>query len=72
MKIVTHLDLIMLKKKIKSKSLAKAVGLSEQNISVLKTGRARGIRFSSLAAICNYLDCQPGDIFEFVAEDTDK
>jgi putative transcriptional regulator len=70
MKIVSRLDLIMLQKKVKSKTLAKAVGLSEQNISVLKTGKARGMRFSTLAAICNYLKCQPGDIFEFVAEDS--
>lgn len=68
MKIITHLDIVMVKKRVRSKELANAIDLSEQNVSVLKNNKAKGIRFSTLAGICNYLDCQPGDLFEFVIE----
>jgi putative transcriptional regulator len=68
MKIITRLDFVLLKKKVKARDLAAGINLSEQNISMLKTGKAGGIRFSTLAAICNYLDCQPGDLLEFVKE----
>ncbi|MDX7990671.1 helix-turn-helix domain-containing protein [Xenorhabdus littoralis] len=60
-----NLDVIMAKRKIKSKALAQAIGITEQNLSLLKTGKVKGIRFSTLNAICQYLDCQPGDILEF-------
>ncbi len=69
MKIILNLDLLLVKKKVRSKELANTIGLSEQNISMLKTGKAKGIRFSTLAAICHYLKCQPGDILEFVEDD---
>ncbi|WP_208612237.1 helix-turn-helix domain-containing protein [Xenorhabdus beddingii] len=60
-----NLDVIMAKRKVKSKELAQAIGITEQNLSLLKTGKIKGIRFSTLNAICQYLDCQPGDILEF-------
>nr|WP_065814063.1 helix-turn-helix transcriptional regulator [Xenorhabdus bovienii] len=55
----------MAKRKVKSKELAQAIGITEQNLSLLKTGKIKGVRFSTLDAICQYLDCQPGDILEF-------
>lgn len=70
MKIILNLDLLLVKRKIRSKELANNIGLSEQNISLLKTGKAKGIRFSTLAAICCYLNCQPGDILEFIDDET--
>jgi putative transcriptional regulator len=68
MKITMNLDLILAKRKIRSKQLADATGLTEANISLLKTGRSKGIRFSTLASICHFLRCQPGDIIEYVDE----
>ncbi|OTA19360.1 hypothetical protein Xbed_02403 [Xenorhabdus beddingii] len=65
MAILMNLDVIMAKRKVKSKELAQAIGITEQNLSLLKTGKIKGIRFSTLNAICQYLDCQPGDILEF-------
>ncbi|MDC9589752.1 hypothetical protein Xvie_02915 [Xenorhabdus vietnamensis] len=65
MAILINLDVIMAKRKVKSKDLALAIGITEQNLSLLKTGKIKGIRFSTLNAICQYLDCQPGDILEF-------
>lgn len=68
MKINVHLDLLLVKKKMRSKELAEAIGITEQNLSILKTGKAKALRFSTLEAICKALDCQPGDILEFVDE----
>ncbi|MBT9134683.1 MAG: hypothetical protein DDT38_01422 [Firmicutes bacterium] len=65
MPIVVNLDVIMAKRKISSNELAAKVGLTPANLSVLKTGKARAIRFSTLAELCAALDCQPGDILEF-------
>ncbi|MDC9597144.1 helix-turn-helix domain-containing protein [Xenorhabdus anantnagensis] len=65
MAILINLDVVMAKRKVKSKDLALAIGITEQNLSLLKTGKIKGIRFSTLNAICQYLDCQPGDILEF-------
>ena len=62
MAIRVNLAKIMIEKQIKSKDLAKAIGITEQNLSILKNEKAKAIRFSTLEAICNYLDCQPGDI----------
>jgi len=62
MAIVVHLDLMLVKRKVKSKDLASFVGITEQNLSLLKSGKVKGIRFSTLEKICEYLDCQPGDI----------
>ena len=65
MAIITNLDVMLARRKIRSKELAEAVGVTEQNLSVLKTGKAKAIRLTTLNAICNYLQCQPGDILEF-------
>ncbi len=65
MAIVVNLDVMLAKRKIRSKELAEAIGITEQNLSIIKTGKAKAIRLSTLDAICQYLDCQPGDIFEF-------
>ncbi|MWY04934.1 helix-turn-helix transcriptional regulator [Francisella tularensis] len=62
MAIKIDLAKIMVDKQIKSKDLARAIGITEQNLSILKNGKAKAIRFSTLEAICKYLECQPGDI----------
>ena len=62
MSIVVNLDKMLVEKKMSSKELAQHVGITEQNISLLKTGRVRGIRFTTLEKICEALKCQPGDI----------
>ncbi len=64
MAILINLDVMLAKRKVSSKELAEAVGITPQNLSVLKTGRAKAIRFSTLNAICAFLECQPGDILE--------
>lgn len=66
MTIIVNLDVMLAKRKIRSKELAEAVGITEQNLSILKTGKAKAIRLSTLDAICHYLSCQPGDILEYV------
>lgn len=63
--IIVHLDVMLAKRKMRSKALAEAVGISEQALSMIRTGKLKGIRFSTLIAICDELDCQPGDLFEF-------
>jgi putative transcriptional regulator len=68
--IVVNLDLMLAKRKKKSKDLAEAIGITEQNLSILKTGKAKALRFSTLEAICRELECQPGDLLEFVEEDS--
>ncbi|XOV92377.1 MAG: helix-turn-helix domain-containing protein [Bacteroidota bacterium] len=65
MPIIVNLDVMMAKRKVRSKDLADQLGITEANLSILKTGKARAIRFSSLEAICKALDCQPGDLLEF-------
>ena len=65
MAIIVNLDVMLAKRKIRSKELAEAIGITEQNLSILKTGKAKAIRLSTLDAICNYLSCQPGDILEY-------
>jgi len=69
MPIVVNLDVMMAKRKVRSKDLAERLGITEANLSILKTGKARAIRFSTLEAICEILECQPGDILEFRAEE---
>lgn len=66
MKIIIHLDLMLVKRKMKLQDLAEKVGITVQNLSILKTGKARAIRFSTLEALCACLECQPGDLLEFV------
>jgi putative transcriptional regulator len=65
MPIIVNLDVALAKKKMRSKELAEAIGITEQNLSILKTGKARALRFSTLEAICKALDCQPGDLLEY-------
>jgi putative transcriptional regulator len=65
MGIVVRLNLVLAKKKVKSKDLAAFVGITEQNLSLLKSGKVRGVRFETLSKICEMLECQPGDILEF-------
>lgn len=65
MAIIINLDVMLAKRKIRSKDLAEFVGITEQNLSLIKTGKVKGIRLSTLNAICKYLDCQPGDILEY-------
>ncbi|MBX9587201.1 MAG: helix-turn-helix transcriptional regulator [Gammaproteobacteria bacterium] len=69
MAIITNLDVMLAKRKIRSKELAEAIGVTEQNLSVLKTGKAKAIRLTTLNAICDYLQCQPGDILEYQQEE---
>jgi len=63
--IIVHLDVLLARRKVRSKELAERVGVSEQALSMIKTGKIKGIRFSTLIAICDALDCQPGELFEF-------
>lgn len=65
MAIVINLDVMLARRKMASKDLAEAVGITAQNLSILKTGKAKAIRFSTLEAICRVLACQPGDILEY-------
>ena len=65
MSIIVNLDVVLAQRKMKLTELAEAVGITIQNLSVLKAGRAKAIRFSTLEAICKELDCQPGDILEY-------
>ncbi len=72
MAIIVNLDVMLAKRKIRSKELAEAIGITEQNLSILKTGRAKAIRLSTLNAICHYLSCQPADILEFKVDKSDE
>jgi putative transcriptional regulator len=65
MAIIVNLDVMMAKRKISLNELAEKVGITNANLSILKTGKAKAIRFSTLEAICRELNCQPGDILEF-------
>ena len=68
MPIIINLDVMLAKRKMRSNELAEKVGITTANLSILKTGKAKAIRFSTLEAICKVLECQPGDIMEFVEE----
>lgn len=70
MEIIVNLDVMLAKRKMKSKDLADAIGITTANLSILKTGKAKAIRFATLASICRELACQPGDILEYRAEGT--
>ena len=65
MPIIVNLDVMLAKRKMKSKELAEIIGITTANLSVLKSGKAKAIRFSTLEAICKALDCQPADILEY-------
>ncbi len=69
MPIIVNLDVMMAKRKISLNELSEKVELTLSNLSILKTGKARAIRFSTLEAICKALNCQPGDILEYVNDD---
>lgn len=73
MEIIVRLDVMLALRKMKSRDLAQAVGITEQNISLLKSGKVKGIRFETLAKICAVLNCQPGELLEAVspADDAD-
>jgi len=65
MPVVINLDVMLAKRKVRSKELAEAIGITEQNLSILKTGKAKAIRLTTLEAICHFLQCQPGDILAY-------
>lgn len=66
MPIIVNLDVMLAKRKMQSKELAEKINITQANLSILKTGKAKGIRFETLEAICEILDCNPGDILEYV------
>ncbi len=68
MPIIVNLDVMLAKRKMPSGELAEKVGITQANLSILKTGKAKAVRFSTLEAICKHLDCQPGDILEYREE----
>jgi len=70
MPIIINLDVMLAKKKKRSKDLAEAIGITEQNLSILKTGKAKAVRLSTLEAICRELGCQPGELFTFEEENS--
>ncbi|MEC3862951.1 helix-turn-helix transcriptional regulator [Mesobacterium sp. TK19101] len=65
MPIIVRLDVMLARRKMTSRDLAARIGISEQNLSLLRSGKVRGVRFNTLEAICRELDCQPGDLLEF-------
>lgn len=71
MGIVVRLDVMLALRKVRSKDLASAIGITESNLSLLKSGKVRGVRFETLAAICRHLQCQPGDLLVFDQESGD-
>ncbi|MBB5515153.1 putative transcriptional regulator [Rubricella aquisinus] len=71
MAIIVRLDVMLATRKMTSRELAGRIGISEQNLSLLKSGKVRGVRFNTLEAICRELECQPGDLFEFAPDTAD-
>jgi putative transcriptional regulator len=65
MSIIVNLDVMLAKRKMRSKELAERIGITEQNVSLLKSGKVRGVRFETLSKICEVLNCQPGDLLEY-------
>ena len=72
MPIVLRLDVMMARRKVRSNVLARAIGISETNLSLLKSGKVRGLRFATLDALCRYLECAPGDILEYAPDCGDE
>jgi putative transcriptional regulator len=72
MPIIVRLDVMMARRKVRANVLARAVGITEANLSLLKSGKVKGIRFSTLEAICTHLNCQPGDLLEFSQEEPEQ
>lgn len=71
MPIHINLDVMLARRKVKSKDLAAHVGITEANLSLLKSGKVKGVRFATLEKICQFLNCQPGDILEYVPDEND-
>ncbi|MBP6346539.1 helix-turn-helix domain-containing protein [Neisseriaceae bacterium CLB008] len=71
MAIEIQLDVMLAKRKMKSKDLAALVGITEQNLSLLKQGKVKGLRFSTLQAICQHLNCQPGDLLVYLPDEAE-
>lgn len=71
MPVIVNLDVVLAQRKVRSKELAEAIGITESNLSLLKSGKVKGVRFSTLAAICRYLECTPGDILAYDSSDDD-
>ena len=71
MEIIVNLDVMLARRKMRSRELAERIGITEQNVSLLNSGKVKGIRFDTLARICEVLDCQPGDILEYRPGGTD-
>ena len=71
MPIIVNLDVMLARRKMASKDLAHAIGITVQNLSILKTGKAKAVRFSTLEAICRHLECQPGDILEYCPDENE-
>ena len=69
MAIIVNLDVMLAKRKMRSKELAERIGITEQNVSLLKSGKVKGVRFETLEKICEVLQCQPGDILEYRTEE---
>lgn len=65
MAIIINIDVMLAKRKMRSKELAKKIGITEANLSILKTGKAKALKITTLEALCEALDCQPGDLLEF-------
>jgi putative transcriptional regulator len=72
MPIIMRLDVMLAKRKVRSNALAEAIGMTESNLSLLKAGKVRGVRFTTLEAICRFLDCQPGDLLEYEPDTKDS
>lgn len=72
MAIIVTLDVMLARRKMRSKELAARIGITEQNLSLLKSGKVKGVRFQTLAQICQALDCQPGDLLVYEPEDADN
>ena len=68
MAIVIRLDVMLAKRKVRAKELAEAIGITQANLSLLKSGKVKGVKFATLDAICEYLECQPGDLLEHEPE----
>ena len=68
MPIIVNLDVMLAKRKMRSRDLAQRIGIAEQNVSLLKSGKVKGVRFDTLEKICEILECQPGDILEYRPE----
>ncbi|RNL78148.1 transcriptional regulator [Sinomicrobium pectinilyticum] len=69
MPIIVNIDVMLARRKMQSKELAEELGITPANLSILKTGKAKGVRFDTLEAICRVLDCQPGDLLEYREQD---